>query len=676
MALPVELPVSKHFSADRIGDIALYVERRLDALANSWQDLREKKITQWRRIYLGKPREPSKSFPWQNASNVVIQLVGSYTDQCLAKWLMAIFGISPLWEVGVVGNWKRQERAEEQRAALQDHLGFVGIEPGYLNLLPKYEAWGSTTIRYGLGVMKLMPERRVERVAASAGSNGTITFENFTRHAGPTALPLLFEDFLQPLTIADVERAPFDAQRARLSRFALEAMLYDKTYDKEAVKAVLTTPDREGPEKTDLELRTDQGTQMGDQGGPASAEWDIWECWFPYRAAGRTFSLIWTYHRATKRTLKAVFNWLPDNSSPFVKAHMGFDGERSTGLGFCEMLADYQEEVTAIHNRRNDAGTLANTNIIRIGTGTQVDSQFSIYPNAIWSLEKDQLEIMPMGRTMTQTIQDEQMTLQLASDRAGIGPSSSGMGAGTVNRKGAYSAMGTYSVMQEGDTRSNLTKTSFKHAHYELGRLYTLFVANFGLAERDLKLAGEARQALEKALENIMDRRLALPIRAATGSINKEVEKQNLMLLLNNHRAHWQQQAQLLQALQSPMMSPDQKDYLWQTFQAANLLMARIDKDFGISDPSSILPMPATAEAQAQAAHDAALHAGAAQLAQQLMQQRGGPQIPGAPQLALPGAIPGAGPGAGPGGGPPPPPPGSGMPPTDNKSVPPMGMAQ
>ena len=178
------------------------------------------------------------------------------------------------------------------------------------------------------------------------------------------------------------------------------------------------------------------------------------------------------------------------------------------------------------------------------------------------------------------------MTLQLASDRAGIGPSSSGSGAGSPTKKNTYSAMGTYAVMQEGDTRANLSKTGFKHSHYQLGRLYSLFIAEFGLPPRDLKMAGENQKHLKEALDNIKNRRLALPIRAATGSINKEVEKQNLMLLLNNHRAHWQQQAQLLQALQSPMISPDQKDYLWQTFQAANLLMARIDKDFGIAEPS------------------------------------------------------------------------------------------
>jgi len=635
MALPVEMPLSKHFGKDRLIEIEKYVEERLQSLTQSLSSLRESKITQWRRIYQGMPLEKTKSFPWQNASNVVIQLVGSFADQMLAKWLMSIFGVDPLWQVNVNGIWEREEKAEEQRAAVQDWLIFSGMEPGYLNLLPKYQAWGSTCIRYGLGAMKLMPERVVEKVAAYEDDKGRVMFNDFVKHDGPVALPLLFEDFLIPLTVSEIERSPFTAQRVRMSKFEMEALLYDPTYDKAAILEILKTPDREGPERTEMDQIMDQGVQSGDSGGNVSKVWDVYECWFPYQMLGRRFSIIYTYHLGTKKTMKRVFNWLPENNLPYVKSVLGYDGERSHGFGFCEMLKDYQEETSAIHNRRGDASTLANTNIFRIGSGTQLDAQFSVFPNAIFPGEEGSFESIPLGRTANETIKDEQMTLQLATDRAGIGPSSSGAGAGTVNKKNAYSAMGTYSVMQEGDTRANLSKTGFKHAHYSLGRLKIMYDANFGISQRDIAAFGKQGKSLTMALENIRKKRLVLPIRAATGSINKEVEKQNEMLLLNNHRAHWQMQAQLLQAISSPMLSPIQKDYLWQTFQAANMLMAKIDKDFGFEDSSALLPMPGGSEEQAQLVHHQAMQQTAGDIGQALMAQHGPPgqQQQGQPQL-------------------------------------------
>lgn len=595
MPLPVELPISKHFPPDRQKEISEYCWKRLQSLRSSLKGIREDKITSWRRIYYGVPREASKSFPWQNASNLVVQLVGSFVDQLKAKILMSVFGVDPLFTVELVGEWPREEKGEEQRSALESWLTYSGVEPSYLNLLPKYSAWVSTMIRYGMGAIKILPERRVEQVAASLSDTGRVVFEERTRHDGPVAHPLQFEDFLIPLTVAELERSPFTAQRVRMSRFDLELLQHDPSYDKAAVEVVLKSPDRNGPDRTTREVEQDQGTQSN-SGTEVDAEWDIFECYFPYTVAGRTFHLILTYHFETKQTLKAVFNWLPENSLPFIKAVLGYDGERSYGFGFCEMLKDYQEEVSAIHNRRGDASTLSNTNIFRIQGGTQLDSQFSVYPNAIFPGEDGAFEAIPLGRTANETIKDETITLQLATDRAGVGPSSSGSGAGTVNKKGAYSAMGTYSVMQEGDTRANLNKTEFRQAHYLLGRQKILYDANFGIPDRDLKAFGQQAAALKSAFENTRKNRLRLPIRAATGSINKEVEKQNLMLLLNNYRAHWQMGIQLLSQMDSPMVPPVVKDYMWQTFLAGNLLMGKISKDFGILDPTAILPAPSGAE--------------------------------------------------------------------------------
>ena len=119
MPLPVELPISKHFNEYRLKEIDKYVEDRLTSLTGSLRQLREDKITQWRRIYTGMPREKSKSFPWQNASNLVIQLVGSYVDQLKAKFLMSILCMDTLYEISLSGEWKREDHSEEQRTALQ-----------------------------------------------------------------------------------------------------------------------------------------------------------------------------------------------------------------------------------------------------------------------------------------------------------------------------------------------------------------------------------------------------------------------------------------------------------------------------------------------------------------------------------------------------------------------------
>jgi hypothetical protein len=640
MPVPVEIPLSKELSKTQIAEVDTYWKERMKSLKHSLRDIREEKVTQMRKIYYGTPREKTKSFPWQNASNVVVQLVGSYIDQFTAKVVMATVGSDPLFVAGLQGEWKREEEAEEQREAIQEWLSFSGLEPSHLNLMMKYPIWIRTFAKYGLGAVKLLPELVVEKVAASYSEDGGVQFQEFIRHDGPVCLNLMFEDFMIPGTQKELERYPIVAQRARMEKFEVERFLNDKTFDKKTVLEILKSPDRQGPEKTIREIEDGQGVKS-DDGGPNSDEWDIYESYFPYAINRQRFHVIYTGHLESGKPIKRVFNWLPENSIPYLVARLGSDGERAYGLGFCEMLKDYQEEVTAIHNRRGDASTLANTNLLRAGDGTQLDSNFSIYPNALVTGPEGSIEVIPLGRTANETIKDEQQTLQLATDRAGIGPSSSGSGSGTVTKKGQYSALGAFPIMQEGNTRSNLNITEFRTSHYTLGRQKLLYDAHFGVSERDIRALGEkGGKHLKKALDNVRQGRMHLPIRAATGSVNKEIEKQNLMLLLNNIRAHDQQVAQLLQAAANPQNPPEIMHFLLSSTVAATFVMRRICKEFGIEDPSAAIPdLLGTVMDRITGIEKQVEMQKAQQIAQQIQQRQ---QQPGGGQPQLP--APGGGP--------------------------------
>ena len=411
-----------------------------------------------------------------------------------------------------------------------------------------------------------------------------------------------------------------------MSRLDIEALLYDPTYDKETITEILKNPTRQGPDRTEQEIEND--TEVRTDIGPHSQIWDIYQVYFPWDTPSGRYRLIAEYDLHNRKRLKGVFNWLPENSLPYVEARLGSDGERAYGFGFCEMLKDHQEEIAAIHNRRGDAATLSNTNILRVDFGSQMDTQFSIYPNALFPGAKDSIEVLPLGRDARETIKDEQMTLQLATDRAGVGPSASGSGAGTVNKKGAYSAMGSFQTMQEGNTRANLNITEFRHSHYVFGRLLTLYYAHFGVNKRDIDAMGRQGKHLSKAMENIKSGRLILPIRAATGSINKEIEKQNLMLLLNNHRAHVQMIMQLMQSLSNPMAPPPLQDYICQVIIASNALMRKITKDFlPEGDPDQFLPEPMGVQEKSEQIQAQDRMQKIQQMLQQFQQQQQQPQL-------------------------------------------------
>ena len=195
MPVPVEIPISKHFSSERITEIEKYIKDRLEARIRGLRGIREDKITTWRKVYAGTPREKTKSFPWQNASNIVIKLVRSFSDQLVAKIVMGSVAMDPIYVADLVGEFPREEKAEEQRRAVEEWLALASLERKYLNLIPKYTIWTRNIVKYGFGAIKALPELRVEQVAANEGESGVI-FTEHIRHDGPVVLPIMFEDFL------------------------------------------------------------------------------------------------------------------------------------------------------------------------------------------------------------------------------------------------------------------------------------------------------------------------------------------------------------------------------------------------------------------------------------------------------------------------------------------------
>ena len=182
------------------------------------------------------------------------------------------------------------------------------------------------------------------------------------------------------------------------------------------------------------------------------------------------------------------------------------------------------------------------------------------------------------------------MSLQLAERRAGIDMGIQASGGGTQNpRKGVYSAMGTFSVMQQSNKRSNLRTTDMRYSHISLGRLVLKLYAYFGLGDKG-RIFGKNEKFLVKALEAVKNGRLNFPVRASTASINRELEKQNDMLLVNVLRQHHMGIAQLMQSVVGGQVPPPLAKYLVKTIRSSDALMHQVLRNFGHDDTSRLLP--------------------------------------------------------------------------------------
>jgi hypothetical protein len=410
-------------------------------------------------------------------------------------------------------------------------------------------------------------------------------------YSGPQVENLRNEDILAIPDAPTLQKSGFVAQKRTLRKPELEERGFLGLYDKAAVADLLGHPDRGQMAFEKMQELQDQGIQMRG-GSEATGEWDIYECYFPWWHNGRKFRLVISYHKATRKVLRSVFSFLPQNELPIVRARLGYRNGGMYGKGFAEMLEWYQEEVSTIHNQRNDNATAANTRMLRVSPRARnLDSNFEVYPFALLIGEKDDIEAIPIADVYQSSFQNEEMALRHVQSRAGVAPAIAGGGQGGMTKKNVYSAMGTLAHMQEGTTRTNLEVTDFRHAHVSLGSLLARTFAKFGVGEK-AEVFGLDSQHLHAALEAVASNHMRIPIRAATASLNKEIEKQSDMLMVGLMQRHYTAIGQLMQAISNPIVPPPVSSYLVKVIQSSDRLMKRILKDFGYDQPDQFIPEP------------------------------------------------------------------------------------
>ena len=428
--------VNCNFGSDTDEEMDKYVEGQIEFLINSHQDLHKNRIPKWRKLYLGIPAEETRSFPWPNAANTIVQVVGEIVDTIAARVLGLLYATHPLWVFQDFRKFNPDsadafERANRERSTLEDFMDLVGYEPSELDLYRLEGLWYTDAARLGTAFLKVGFEHNVEVTNVGyTSSKSKVQGDESTIYSGPRVHKLRHEDVALTPDAPTPGEAEFVYQVRTLRRKALEERGFTGAYDRAAVDKIIQTPDRQSPSSQKKEELQDQGIVVrGDFN--ATAEWDIYECYYSWWHNKRKYRIIDSYHKGTKTKMRRVFNFLPDNELPILRARMGYRTDGMYGHGMAELLERYQEELSTVHNQRLDNATAANTRALRVSPRARnLDSNVELYPMALLVGEKDDIEAIAIADVYPSSFQNESMTMGLVQSRAGITPAISGSGGG------------------------------------------------------------------------------------------------------------------------------------------------------------------------------------------------------------------------------------------------------
>ena len=594
-------------------------------------------IIRWRKAYEAVPAQTTRDFPWSGASNLVVPIIAIHADTLLARVMAAVFKTRPMWVTKFLGTYG-QRAHPRVREGVEEFLQWAALEPDELNLYQEYEGWFGETIRLGTSVMKTPWLRDVEDYLAPAGDREP-TWEQRVVYEGPAPRKLRFENFKCPVNVGTIKEMDFKYDLIQLSRSQLEQRAYRGLYDRAAVERVLTRPDRTS-NVGQVQTQKEQDAKVQTVPGYGFAEWDIAECHFTYRVDESHFAkiIVW-YHEDTEEILRGFYHYYPGEI--YIASRLFFRDDMFHGRGFAEMLLPFQEEVSQIHNQRRDNMTIANMKLWAVDPNSPLHKGFKIYPSAMVPAKQvqGQPEITPleMGIPVQGEIDSERLSLELAERLSGVSPPMQGYGAGQQGKRGVYTAMGTLSLLQEGNTRTDLNISDIRFAHTKLGRLLCLEYGAFGVGEDRVAKFGELGEVIKQGLSDIVQGNIALPIYPSTASVNREVEKQASLMLQGVMDRYRQQIMQLLG--QFPMMPEHVRPQALKELEAANIMMQSVLRDFGYDEVERYAPRPELPAAQPGAPGGGGPQSMQPQAAQGQAMPPGGPQAgppqggPGAPQL-------------------------------------------
>ena len=579
-------PKNVDWSEEELRAIERWLYEQIRVRKQQYEVLHKTLVPKWRRLYKGQPRDKKKSFPWENASNLVIQIIGQEIDDLSARVIGLSYATSPLAIFRYLAKQEDPQMAGKKQQALEQFFDLAGYEPTELNLYPKESFWFADAARLGTSWVKAMPVERSEVVVGYSEQDSKVLYR------GPMVANIRFEDMLNDPYSDTPEDSPVNIHIRPLNRKDLEERIASKFYDPEVVKQILGSPDRHGVSEEKKKEQRGKGISGSDEN--VLAEWDIYECWFKWLLNGKKYSLTWSFHYSTKKTLRKVFNIFPENQLPFVRTKVNYAEHGMNGYGYAEMLEHSQEEASTIHNQGIDATTMGITGIIRASTrgAKNLDKNIQVYPFAIVPGEKDDIEAIQLGNAQMVALSQSnaERTFALAHERSGVGPAVAGMGSGQVRKKGQYGSLGTLAVMQDGNSRVNHRISDYRNARVKLYTLLTTIYAMYGVGDK-AELFGIDQNILNQALDEFLSHRVRIPIRAATANANEEVRKQNEILLYQVLKQHQQAIIQMLQAVENPgITDPSVKKYFFKAIGGLDALMTRMMRSFGFDLPSEFVP--------------------------------------------------------------------------------------
>jgi hypothetical protein len=533
-------------------------------------------------MYGGVPAKKERNFPIEDAPNTEVVIGAIASDSIYAQGLDMIYAVSPLLMVEAVR--KKTETATEHAKDLQDFVDWlvpvVGVKEAHDH------AWlDDVQLGTGLYYVPWIEETRKTRLGGAGGS---------LRTARPCVYPVPPEDFKVPggkgLQRIDLQTMPWFAHRFFYSKHEMNELEQEKQWD---LPKQLTPAPQDSTTFRRLRLgKTDQNKKS-----PKETLYEVWATYLLYDIDddGYREDLL-VFFDYTNKHLYLV-GWNTYDVRPYEKMVYQKKPHLFWGLGVIEMLSTLEEEVTQIHNERNLNMLLANTRAFTGPPDAVQGHTLRIWSNRyIPTMDPNGVKPIQLADVYPSSSQAEAITMSLAERRVGVNEMSTPRPSQVLGSR--TPGITAISMLQQVNRRFTPAFNSMREATAAAMRQCLYRIQERLLADdKDVEKWIEKAMGGEKAGRIIailrdkdFDNQYLVKLTASSTTANRDVERQNMVVLVNLLSTYYQKALELVAVAANPQTPPAVQEVAQKIAAAATEVIERTLRTFdNIADPERFL---------------------------------------------------------------------------------------
>jgi len=522
-----------------------------------------------------------KDFPWKGASNISLPLSAIAVETIHSREVNTLLSVHPYIQVRP----KKKNINKDSCAQIERFL-----EQVLVNVVDLYEVgaqWLLEKNKMGTGFIKpywCYEKKKVGR-------------DKFKEFDDVKVDIISIEDLIFPTNAIDLQTCSFVAHRIRPNENTLkmkQTMGIYKNIDKIVKYPDESTSDPDtGSDIVQTKENEVENTQRTSPG--ELKEYTLYEVYFDYDIDGDGFAepTVMTLHKDMGVNLRWIHFPYNHGRRPFIKNVYQPRVKRVYGKGICEQSEHLQEAINTTFNQTIDNATIANVKCFKGRKGAKRDIG-ELYPGVtFWLDDPTDLQEFSLGEVHQSNFVLHSLLRDYHERRTKVTDYTLGKESSTM--KSRATATGTLALLQESgrhfDLVINNSRKAFAELAYQVIELYAqyrpekLFSVDGGDGNFDDVLLPPVD------IDNFREE-YGFSCAATSLSVNKEIEKQSNLLLLQQLGQIFSQMIQLISTVMAPQiqMPEELRGFIFGVIRSYYTMAQDLVRSFEKIDVTNYIP--------------------------------------------------------------------------------------